>query len=100
MWLRFRSFLLLILLAACQTQPAPIKVITPPAPAVPPSALPPQLPAWETPAAFSDLPNWPAARLEAAVSAFKRSCEKFSGLEITADLSDARPWAAAGGRLG
>ena len=93
MWSRFRSFAFLILLAACQTQPAPIKVMTIPQPETPPPLESPQLPAWETPAAFSDLPNWPAVKLEAAVSAFKRSCEKFSNLNLTSALSGSAPWA-------
>ena len=94
MWSRLRSFALLLLLAACQTQPAPIKVIQPAGPDVqPPPVSPPKLPDWETPAEFSDLPNWPSVTLEAGVSAFKRSCEKFSGMEMTADLSASAPWA-------
>jgi membrane-bound lytic murein transglycosylase A len=94
MWSRLRSFALLLLLAACQTQPAPIKVITPQGPEpAPPVVETPRLPAWETPTAFSELPNWNAVGLEAAVSAFKRSCEKFSGRDMTADLSSSAPWA-------
>ena len=94
MWSRLRSFALLLLLAACQTQPAPIKVIAPQGPGpAPPVVEPPRLPAWETPTAFSELPNWNAVGLEAAVSAFKRSCEKFSGRDMTADLSSVAPWA-------
>jgi membrane-bound lytic murein transglycosylase A len=93
MWLHFRSIILLMLLAACQTQPAPIKVVTPLPPETPPPVVTPQLPAWETPAAFSDLPDWPTVKLEAAVSAFKRSCEKFAGMDMTSMLSSSASWA-------
>ncbi|HPF22744.1 MAG TPA: MltA domain-containing protein [Hyphomonas sp.] len=92
MWSRVRSLFLLLLLAACQSTHAPIKVVTPPAEPLP-SVTQPRLPSWETASEFSDLPNWSSVPLEAAVSAFKRSCEKFAGRDLSADLSSAAPWA-------
>jgi membrane-bound lytic murein transglycosylase A len=94
MWSRIRSFALLILLAACQTQPAPVKIVTPPdAEPLPPPVVKPQLPVWETTADFFELPNWTGARLEPAVAAFKRSCEKFSARDMSETLSASAPWA-------
>ena len=92
MWSRVRSFAFLFVLASCQSAPAPIKVIPPPSPPPPPVTRP-QLPAWETTAEFSDLPNWSSVGLEPAVAAFKRSCEKFAARDLSADLASAAPWA-------
>ena len=65
---RGASLLLAVLLAACST----------PKPAVPPSA--PSAPAAPVAAvrlarvAFSDLPDWNAARFDAALASFRRGC--------------------------
>jgi membrane-bound lytic murein transglycosylase A len=93
MWSRFRSFVVLLVLAACQSQPAPVTIITPePLPGPAPVVQPP-LPAWESPTEFADLPNWTKVGLEPAVSAFKRSCEKFADKSLNSGLSSSAPWA-------
>ena len=95
MWSRVLSFAFLLLIGACQSTHAPIRVVTPPveAPPSPPAVTVPLLPSWEMASEFSDLPNWEAVPLEPAVAAFKRSCEKFSGRDMAGDLSGAAPWA-------
>ena len=93
MWSRVRSFAFLFLIASCQSAPARPPIVYSP-PSVPaPSVTQPQLPAWERPSEFSDLPDWTAAELAPAMSAFQHSCSKFASRAMAADLSDAAPWA-------
>lgn len=78
----------LFLLAACQTQPAPIEqrpVPGTPGPAGPmPSA---------NPATYLELPGWSTASLSAPLEAFRRTCDRFSRRAWDAPLSRSADWA-------
>ncbi|MEQ9505572.1 MAG: MltA domain-containing protein [Hyphomonas sp.] len=90
----FKTFLpALLLLAACQTQPAPIEQRVPLP--VPPgsSALPPSA----SPATYRELPGWSAAPLSAPVQAFIRTCDRFTRRAFDAPLSRSAPWAGTAG---
>ncbi len=83
------------LLAACTTTPAPVpappaETAPPTSPETPPGSPPATLKPVTRPAAFSDLPGWTSAALDAGVSAFRRSCAR---LERRSDASDF--WAKA-----
>jgi membrane-bound lytic murein transglycosylase A len=83
----------LLILAACQTRPAPIEQRVPLP--VPPgsSALPPSA----SPATYRELPGWSAASLTAPVQAFIRTCDRFTRRAFDAPLSLSAPWAGTAG---
>lgn len=83
----------LLLLAACQTAPAPIDQRTP-EPAQPPYSGP--MPS-ANPATYLELPGWKAASLAAPVEAFKRTCDRFTRRAFDAPLSLSAPWAGTAG---
>lgn len=93
MWSRARSILVVLVLAACQSAPSPPVVYRPVAPAPQPVPPKPQLPRWESPSDFADLPDWPDVPLGAAVEAFGRSCGKFATRSVDEPVSKAAPWA-------
>lgn len=75
----------LLILAACQTQRAPIVIVDPP-------AAPVSLPS-ANPATYRELPGWSAAPLAAPLQAFRRTCDRFSRRAWDAPLSKSAPWA-------
>ena len=84
---------LLVALAACQTQPAPIDQRVPVDLPAGPSALPPSA----SPATYLELPGWTAAPLSAPIEAFKRTCDRFTRRAFDAPLSRSAPWAGTAG---
>ena len=81
-----------LLLAACQTQPAPIDQRVP-VPAEPGASLPPSA----SPATYLELPGWSQAPLDAPVEAFRRTCDRFTRRAWDAPLSRSAPWAGTAG---
>ncbi len=77
----------LLILAACQTAPAPIEQR--------PDARAPMLPA--NPATYLQLPGWSTAPLAAPVAAFRRTCDRFTRRAFDAALSLSAPWAGTAG---
>ncbi len=75
----------LLMLAGCQTQPAPIVI---PGGLGPGTALPSA-----NPATYRELPGWSAASLAAPLQAFRRTCDRFGRRAWDAPLSKSAPWA-------
>ena len=100
MRMRLRSFALVLglSLAACQSAPVvPVVVHTPaPLPEEPAAPTEPPIMAWPDGVSapeFGELPGWTQMRVEAPLSAFKRSCLKLAGRTGTDALASHAPWA-------
>jgi membrane-bound lytic murein transglycosylase A len=99
----FVTAILMAVLAACTTTPAPEPA--PPSPPQPPAETPapPVTPPVASlkpvtrPVMFSQLPGWGTAALDAGVSAFRRSCAR---IERRSDTSDFWAKAAWTGKVG
>lgn len=83
----------LLILTACQTQPAPIEQRVPLPVSPGSSALPPSA----SPATYRELPGWSAAPLSGPVQAFLRTCDRFTRRAYDAPLSRSAPWAGTAG---
>jgi membrane-bound lytic murein transglycosylase A len=81
----------LFLLAACQTQPAPIEHRPVPGTPAGPGTTGPMPSA--NPATYLELPGWSAAPLAAPLEAFRRTCDRFSRRAWDAPLSRSAAWA-------
>jgi membrane-bound lytic murein transglycosylase A len=75
----------LLILAGCQTQPAPIVI---PGGLGPGTVLPSA-----NPATYRELPGWSSASLAAPLQAFRRTCDRFSRRAWDAPLSKSASWA-------